>query len=95
MVLSLGACCLALLQIFRSQKFPWDKLERLCQRCYFRLNRKSLTMLMAVLVLLCAARLPLQLPYLGLLVATVGVILVMAVLCNRVTFHQDHMGLAF
>ena len=68
-MLSLGACCLALLQIFHSQKLPWDKLERLYQHCYFRLNRKSLTMLMAVLVLLCAAGLPLQLPYLGILVA--------------------------
>lgn len=100
-VLSLGACCLALLQIFRSKKFPSDKLERLYQRYFFRLNQSSLTMLMAVLVLVClvmlafhAARPPLQLPYLGVLAAAVGVILVMAVLCNRAAFHQDHMGLA-
>uniref|UniRef100_A0ABK0M0B9 Adenylate cyclase type 5 n=1 Tax=Rattus norvegicus TaxID=10116 RepID=A0ABK0M0B9_RAT len=66
-VLSLGACCLALLQIFRSKKFPSDKLERLYQRYFFRLNQSSLTMLMAVLVLVClvmlafhAARPPLQ-----------------------------------
>ncbi|KAF6117254.1 adenylate cyclase 5 [Phyllostomus discolor] len=58
-------------------------------------------MLMAVLVLVClvmlafhAARPPLQLPYLAVLAAAVGVILVMAVLCNRAAFHQDHMGLA-
>ena len=94
-MLSLGACCLALLQIFHSQKFPWDRLERLYQRCYFRLNWSSLEMLMAVLVLLCVARLLPQLPYLVILVATVGVSLVMAVLCNRPTFRQDHMGLAF
>uniref|UniRef100_A0A8C4MDN1 adenylate cyclase n=1 Tax=Equus asinus asinus TaxID=83772 RepID=A0A8C4MDN1_EQUAS len=100
-VLSLGACCLALLQIFRSKKFPSDKLERLYQRYFFRLNQSSLTMLMAVLVLVClvmlafhAARPPLQLPYLAVLAAAVGVILVMAVLCNRAAFHQDHMGLA-
>ncbi|KFO38298.1 Adenylate cyclase type 5 [Fukomys damarensis] len=100
-VLSLGACCLALLQIFRSKKFPSDKLERLYQRYFFRLNQSSLTMLMAVLVLVClvmlafhAARPPLQLPYLGVLAAAVGVILVMAVLCNRAAFHQDHMGRA-
>uniref|UniRef100_A0A673TB86 adenylate cyclase n=1 Tax=Suricata suricatta TaxID=37032 RepID=A0A673TB86_SURSU len=100
-VLSLGACCLALLQIFRSKKFPSDKLERLYQRYFFRLNQSSLTMLMAVLVLVClvmlafhAARPPLQLPYLAVLATAVGVILVMAVLCNRAAFHQDHMGLA-
>lgn len=100
-VLSLGSCCLALLQIFRSKKFPSDKLERLYQRYFFRLNQSSLTMLMAVLVLVClvmlafhAARPPLQLPYLVVLAAAVGVILVMAVLCNRAAFHQDHMGLA-
>ncbi|XP_030878280.1 adenylate cyclase type 5-like [Leptonychotes weddellii] len=100
-VLSLGACCLALLQIFRSKKFPSDKLERLYQRYFFRLNQSSLTMLMAVLVLVClvmlafhAARPPLQLPYLAVLAAAIGVILVMAVLCNRAAFHQDHMGLA-
>uniref|UniRef100_A0A671E374 Adenylate cyclase type 5 n=1 Tax=Rhinolophus ferrumequinum TaxID=59479 RepID=A0A671E374_RHIFE len=100
-VLSLGACCLALLQIFRSKKFPSDKLERLYQRYFFRLNQSSLTMLMAVLVLVClvmlafhAARPPLQLSYLVVLAAAVGVILVMAVLCNRAAFHQDHMGLA-
>lgn len=100
-VLSLGACCLALLQIFRSKKFPSDKLERLYQRYFFRLNQSSLTMLMAVLVLVClvmlafhAARPPLQLPYLAVLAAAVGVILIMAVLCNRAAFHQDHMGLA-
>ncbi|ERE76559.1 adenylate cyclase type 5-like protein, partial [Cricetulus griseus] len=100
-VLSLGACCLALLQIFRSKKFPSDKLERLYQRYFFRLNQSSLTMLMAVLVLVClvmlafhAARPPLQIPYLAVLAAAVGVILIMAVLCNRAAFHQDHMGLA-
>lgn len=100
-MLSLGACCLALLQIFRSKKFPSDKLERLYQRYFFRLNQSSLTMLMAVLVLVClvmlafhAARPPLQLSYLAVLAAAVGVILVMAVLCNRAAFHQDHMGLA-
>jgi adenylate cyclase 5 len=99
--LSLGVCCLALLQIFRSKKFPSDKLERLYQRYFFRLNQSSLTMLMAVLVLVClvmlafhAVRPPLQLPYLAVLVAAVGVILIMAVLCNRAAFHQDHMGLA-
>ncbi|ELW61633.1 Adenylate cyclase type 5, partial [Tupaia chinensis] len=87
--------------IFRSKKFPSDKLERLYQRYFFRLNQSSLTMLMAVLVLVClvmlafhAARPPLQLPYLAVLAAAVGVILVMAVLCNRAAFHQDHMGLA-
>lgn len=100
-VLSLGTCCLALLQIFRSKKFPSDKLERLYQRYFFRLNQSSLTMLMAVLVLVClvmlafhAARPPLQLPYLAVLATAVGVILIMAVLCNRAAFHQDHMGLA-
>ncbi|XP_045439897.1 adenylate cyclase type 5 isoform X2 [Pipistrellus kuhlii] len=100
-VLSLGACCLALLQVFRSKKFPSDKLERLYQRYFFRLNQSSLTMLMAVLVLVClvmlafhAARPPLQLPYLSVLAAAVGAVLVMAVLCNRAAFHQDHMGLA-
>uniref|UniRef100_A0A8C0QVH8 Adenylate cyclase type 5 n=1 Tax=Canis lupus dingo TaxID=286419 RepID=A0A8C0QVH8_CANLU len=96
-----GACCRALLQIFRSKKFPSDKLERLYQRYFFRLNQSSLTMLMAVLVLVClvmlafhAARPPLRLPHLAVLAAAVGVILVMAVLCNRAAFHQDHMGLA-
>ncbi|XP_036600340.1 adenylate cyclase type 5 [Trichosurus vulpecula] len=99
--LSLGACCLALLQIFRSKKFPSDKLERLYQRYFFRLNQSSLTMLMAVLVLVClvmlafhAARGHYQPPYLAVLSAAVAVVLLLAVFCNRASFHQDHMGLA-
>uniref|UniRef100_A0A5F8GSK3 Adenylate cyclase type 5 n=1 Tax=Monodelphis domestica TaxID=13616 RepID=A0A5F8GSK3_MONDO len=99
--LSLGACCLALLQIFRSKKFPSDKLERLYQRYFFRLNQSSLTMLMAVLVLVClvmlafhAARGHYQPPYLAVLSAAVAVVLILAVFCNRASFHQDHMGLA-
>ncbi|MBN3307420.1 ADCY5 cyclase, partial [Amia calva] len=48
---SMVECCLGVMQIFRSKKFQSEKLERLYQRYFFRLNQSSLTMLMAVLIL--------------------------------------------
>uniref|UniRef100_A0A8C1CIV7 Adenylate cyclase type 5 n=1 Tax=Cyprinus carpio carpio TaxID=630221 RepID=A0A8C1CIV7_CYPCA len=54
---SMSACCSGVMQIFKSKKFQSEKLERLYQRYFFRLNQSSLTMLMAVLVLVCAVML--------------------------------------
>lgn len=51
------ACCSGAMQIFKSKKFQSEKLERLYQRYFFRLNQSSLTMLMAVLVLVFAVML--------------------------------------
>lgn len=96
--LSLVACCIGVMQIFKSKKFQSEKLERLYQRYFFRLNQSSLTMLMAVLVLVftvmlgfhCSggtAKITYVLVFSGAIVLT----LVLMVVCNRNAFHQDHM----
>nr|XP_023836885.1 adenylate cyclase type 5-like [Salvelinus alpinus] len=95
---SMVACCSSAMQIFRSKKFQSEKLERLYQRYFFRLNQSSLTMLMAVLVLLCAVMLTFHCAGGGCRIAYVVVfslatllILILMVVCNRNGFHQDHM----
>ncbi|XP_078083988.1 adenylate cyclase type 5 [Mustelus asterias] len=95
---SLAGLCHALSRIFQSKKFQSDKLERLYQRYFFRLNQSSLTMLMGVLVLLCTVMLAFhcahgsyQLPYLLVLALTIALVLLLMLLCNRNGFHQDHM----
>ncbi|KAJ8407132.1 hypothetical protein AAFF_G00288080 [Aldrovandia affinis] len=92
------ACCGGVMQIFRSKKFQSEKLERLYQRYFFRLNQSSLTMLMAVLVLVCAVMLGFHCAggiYYNAFVVVFSVaillILVLMILCNRNGFHQDHM----
>ncbi|XP_068102320.1 adenylate cyclase type 5 [Hyperolius riggenbachi] len=95
---SLGVCCNHILQIFHSKKFQSDKLERLYQRYFFRLNQSSLTMLMSVLVLLIMVMLlfhclhgAYQVPYVAVLSVAMVVILVLVAVCNRNDFHQDYM----
>uniref|UniRef100_UPI003D9CAB1D adenylate cyclase type 5 n=1 Tax=Danio rerio TaxID=7955 RepID=UPI003D9CAB1D len=95
---SMSACCNSVMQIFRSKKFQSEKLERLYQRYFFRLNQSSLTMLMAVLVLVCAVMLGFhcaggmcQLTYVLVFTAAIVLILTLMVVCNRNGFHQDHM----
>uniref|UniRef100_A0AAR2L001 Adenylate cyclase type 5 n=1 Tax=Pygocentrus nattereri TaxID=42514 RepID=A0AAR2L001_PYGNA len=84
----------------RSKKFRSEKLERLYQRYFFRLNQSSLTMLMAVLALVCAVMLcfhcaggPCHTAY--VLTFSLAIVLVLALMlaCNRSAFHQDHMWL--
>ncbi|XP_072902223.1 adenylate cyclase type 5 [Hemitrygon akajei] len=96
--LSFADCCNGLLRILQSKKFQSEKLERLYQRYFFRLNQSSLTMLMAVLLLLCAVMLVFycaaggrHLAYLLVLGSSMLLILLLIVLCNRNSFHQDHM----
>ncbi|XP_056119148.1 adenylate cyclase type 5 isoform X2 [Rhinichthys klamathensis goyatoka] len=95
---SMSACCNGVMQIFKSKKFQSEKLERLYQRYFFRLNQSSLTMLMAVLVLVCAVMLGFhcaggvcRLTYVVVFSTTIVLILTLIVLCNRNGFHQDHM----
>jgi len=95
---SMSACCNGVMQIFKSKKFQSEKLERLYQRYFFRLNQSSLTMFMAVLVLVCAVMLGFhcaggvcRLTYVVVFSATIVLILTLIVLCNRNGFHQDHM----
>ncbi|NP_001165056.1 adenylate cyclase type 5 [Danio rerio] len=95
---SMSACCNSVMQIFRSKKFQSEKLERLYQRYFFRLNQSSLTMLMAVLVLVCAVMLGFhcaggmcQLTFVLVFTAAIVLILTLMVVCNRNSFHQDHM----
>ncbi|KAM6986299.1 adenylate cyclase type 5 [Aplochiton taeniatus] len=95
---SMVACCSSVMQIFRSKKFQSEKLERLYQRYFFRLNQSSLTMLMAVLVLVwavmlafhCAGGTP-RVTYVVVFTVAIILILVLMVVCNRNGFHQDHM----
>lgn len=98
---SMGSCCSSLLQIFRSKKFQSEKLERLYQRYFFRLNQSSLTMLMAVLVLVCvvmlifhAAHGHYEVSYIVVLSLAILLMVVLCMVCNRNEFHQDHMWLA-
>ncbi|KAK1797909.1 hypothetical protein P4O66_007959 [Electrophorus voltai] len=97
---SADACCNGVMQIFRSKKFRSEKLERLYQRYFFRLNQSSLTMLMAVLVLMCAVMLGFHcaagtcsVTYAVVFSAAALLILVLIAVCNRNGFHQDHMWL--
>ncbi|XP_060630777.2 adenylate cyclase type 5 [Anolis sagrei] len=99
-VFSLGRCCGALLQVFRSKKFQSEKLEHLYQRYFFRLNQSSLTMLMAVLVLVCLVMLLFhtvhgryQVPYVVVLSLAILLMVALGAVCNRNDFHQDHMWL--
>ncbi|KAM4697355.1 adenylate cyclase type 5 [Rhinophrynus dorsalis] len=98
---SLGVCCSGVLQIFRSKKFQSEKLERLYQRYFFRLNQSSLTMLMSVLILVCVVMLIFhcapggkEVPYVAILSVALLIIFVMIALCNRNIFHQDYMWIA-
>ncbi|XP_040295188.1 adenylate cyclase type 5 [Bufo bufo] len=98
---SMGVCFTDVLQIFRSKKFQSDKLEKLYQRYFFRLNQSSLTMLMSVLILLCLVMLAFhcfqllyQVPYVVVLCVAMLIILVLIGVCNRNDFHQDYMWLA-
>ncbi|KAJ3592424.1 hypothetical protein NHX12_007551 [Muraenolepis orangiensis] len=101
---SMVACCNSVMQIFKSKKFQSEKLERLYQRYFFRLNQSSLTMLMAVLVLVFAVMLGFHCAgagqtgqtdptYAAVFSAAILLVLVLVVVCNRNGFHQDHMWL--
>eukprot|EP00061_Rhincodon_typus_P003434 g20074.t1 len=98
--LSLTSCRGKVWQVFRSKKFESAKLERLYQRYFFRLNQSSLTMLMGVLVLVCAVMLafhcatgPPDLPYVCVLSLAAALFLVLLLVCNQNGFHQDYMWL--
>ncbi|XP_037343935.2 adenylate cyclase type 5 isoform X2 [Pungitius pungitius] len=98
---SLAACCSGVMHIFKSKKFQSEKLERLYQRYFFRLNQSSLTMLMAVLVLVftvmlafhCSGAGPARpsAAYVSVFSVAIFLTLVLMVVCNRNGFHQDHM----
>ncbi|KAM3607994.1 uncharacterized protein V6R79_017332 [Siganus canaliculatus] len=97
---SVVACCASVMHIFKSKKFQSEKLERLYQRYFFRLNQSSLTMLMAVLVLVFTVMLGFhcsgsaEKPSVTFMVVFSGAIfltLILMVVCNRNSFHQDHM----
>ncbi|XP_029967972.1 adenylate cyclase type 5-like [Salarias fasciatus] len=97
---SLVACCSSVMHVFKSKKFRSEKLERLYQRYFFRLNQSSLTMLMAVLVLVFTVMLGFHCSggasgpsVTSVLVFSVAIFLtlVLMVVCNRNAFHQDHM----
>ncbi|KAM4626819.1 adenylate cyclase type 5 isoform 1-T1 [Discoglossus pictus] len=98
---SMGICCSGVLQIFTSKKFQSDKLERLYQRYFFRLNQSSLTMLMSVLILVCLVMLifhcvqgDYQVPYVTVLSVAMLFIFILIGVCNRNSFHQDYMWVA-
>eukprot|EP00079_Xenopus_tropicalis_P031924 XP_017945695.1 PREDICTED: adenylate cyclase type 5-like [Xenopus tropicalis] len=98
---SVGSCCSGVLQIFRSKKFQSDKLERLYQRYFFRLNQSSLTMLMSVLILLCLVMLTFHcvlenyhVAYVVVLSVAILIIIVLIAICNRSSFHQDYMWIS-
>lgn len=95
---SLVTCCNSVMHIFKSKKFQSENLERLYQRYFFRLNQSSLTMLMAVLVLVftvmlvfhCSWGTP-RYTYVVVFSVAIFLTLLLMVVCNRNAFHQDHM----
>ncbi|GCB83948.1 hypothetical protein scyTo_0024656 [Scyliorhinus torazame] len=98
--LSLGLCRAWVVQVFQSKKFSSAKLERLYQRYFFRLNQNSLTMLMGVVVLVCAVMLifhclkgGLDIPYAAVLSIAMALFVILIVVCNRNAFHQAYMWL--
>ncbi|XP_061579136.1 adenylate cyclase type 5 isoform X2 [Cololabis saira] len=99
---SFAACCVSVMHVFRSKKFQSEKLERLYQRYFFRLNQSSLTMLMAVLVLVFSVMLAFHcsggtrgpsVTFVLVFSLAIVLTLVLMLLCNRNGFHQDHMWL--
>eukprot|EP00062_Callorhinchus_milii_P027120 gi/632990044/ref/XP_007883973.1/ PREDICTED: adenylate cyclase type 6-like [Callorhinchus milii] len=96
--LSPTQCRDRVLQIFQSKKFQSEKLERLYQRYFFRLNQSSLTMLMGVLVLVCGVMLAFHCAhgsfntsFVVVLAVAMALFVLLMVLCNRNGFHQDYM----
>ncbi|KAM9850612.1 adenylate cyclase type 5 [Aulostomus maculatus] len=97
---SLVTCCNSVMHIFKSKKFQSENLERLYQRYFFRLNQSSLTMLMAVLVLVFTVMLVFHCSvgaarpsatYVAVFSVAIFLTLILMVVCNRNGFHQDHM----
>lgn len=92
------SCWRRLAQVFQSKQFRSAKLERLYQRYFFQMNQSSLTLLMAVLVLLTAVLLafhaapaPPQPAYVALLACATTLFVALMVVCNRHSFRQDSM----
>lgn len=92
------SCWHRLVQVFQSKQFRSAKLERLYQRYFFQMNQSSLTLLMAVLVLLMAVLLTFhaapaqpQPAYVALLTCASVLFVVLMVVCNRHSFRQDSM----
>ncbi|XP_006870167.1 PREDICTED: adenylate cyclase type 6 isoform X2 [Chrysochloris asiatica] len=92
------SCWRRLAQVFQSKQFRSAKLERLYQRYFFQMNQSSLTLLMAVLVLLMAVLLAFhaaparpQPAYVALLACAATLFVALMVVCNRHSFRQDSM----
>ncbi|KAG8509063.1 Adenylate cyclase type 6 [Galemys pyrenaicus] len=92
------SCWRRLVQVFQSKQFRSAKLERLYQRYFFQMNQSSLTLLMAVLVLLTAVLLAFhaaparpQPAYVALLACAAALFVALMVVCNRHSFRQDSM----
>lgn len=92
------SCWHRLVQVFQSKQFRSAKLERLYQRYFFQMNQSSLTLLMAVLVLLTAVLLTFhaapaqpQPAYVALLTCASILFVVLMIVCNRHSFRQDSM----
>lgn len=92
------SCWHQLVQVFQSKQFRSAKLERLYQRYFFQMNQSSLTLLMAVLVLLMAILLAFHAApahphpaYVALLACAAALFVALMVVCNRHSFRQDSM----
>ncbi|PNI49424.1 ADCY6 isoform 3 [Pan troglodytes] len=92
------SCWRRLVQVFQSKQFRSAKLERLYQRYFFQMNQSSLTLLMAVLVLLTVVLLAFHAAparphpaYVALLACAAALFVGLMVVCNRHSFRQDSM----
>ncbi|XP_063110716.1 adenylate cyclase type 6 isoform X2 [Cavia porcellus] len=92
------SCWRHLVRVFQSKQFRSAKLERLYQRYFFQMNQSSLTLLMAVLLLLTVVLLAFhaapaspQPAYVALLACAATLFVALMVVCNRHSFRQDSM----
>lgn len=85
-------------KIFRSKKFTDPKLERLYQRYFFKLNQNNLTVLMALICVMCVILVIFYYtggtswPVRGVVLSIIVIVLIiLEVLCNKNFFTQQYM----
>ncbi|XP_078622020.1 adenylate cyclase type 5-like isoform X2 [Branchiostoma floridae x Branchiostoma japonicum] len=92
-------CLQTVSKVFRSKKFKSEKLERLYQRYFFRLNQSSLSQLVILLVVVCGVLMAFYYGE-GRLVPVYGIVLgvllslfvILLFMCNRNSFTQKQLS---
>ncbi|KAI8515268.1 Adenylate cyclase type 5 [Branchiostoma belcheri] len=92
-------CLKTVSKVFKSKKFKSEKLERLYQRYFFRLNQSSLSQLVILLVVVCGVLMAFYYGE-GRLVPVYGIVLgvllslfvILLFMCNRNSFTQKQLS---